>query len=154
VTQRKSIRRRIVMTTIKTLVVLGVLYAGPMYCFMGRLTFPTEREYVAKAKVYVPVVQAIYDYKADHGSMPAKLQDLVPAYIASIPDPTEIAQYDEVGLIIRAYAPHTEILYNFAPDHEGWSAGGDFGTGPLPLPKLSSNHVGHPSPLSPTTQSN
>src|SRR5262249_25601416 len=34
--------------------------------------------------------------------------------------------------------PHTYVYYDFQPGQEGWYVGGDFGDGPLPVPKVTS----------------
>jgi hypothetical protein len=124
---------------VKTVVALTIIYCLVMSCFMGRLTFPSQVEYVKIAKKYVPLVQAMYDYRRDHGSLPPSLGALVPNYRASVPGLPEVYYNPDVALVIHAPAPHTGITYNFDPQREGWSSDGEFGFGPMPLPKLSAS---------------
>lgn len=116
-----------------------------MFLCLGRFSVPTEQEYVALAQRYQHVVQAVYDYKAEHGAWPQTLDDLVPAYLPAYPKPP-LVWYDGYELSIHADVPHTGVCYTFCgAGKEGWAARGDFGTGPLPLAKLASTRPALPS---------
>lgn len=106
----------------------------------GRLMPPTTEEFVALAKQYTPMVQAIYDYRAEHGVLPEELDELMPQYIPSILKEHDTGMgVDRVW--IHADAPHTAIYYSFELGSEGWHVGGDMadnghlGDVALPLPK-------------------
>src|SRR5271170_1909343 len=108
------------------------------FLFFGRLTAPTTADFAAIARQNQYVVQAIYDFKADHGMLPQSLADLVPKYLPTMPG--VMVMYDGDSLDIPAHAPHTGVYYSFRADQEGWFVGGDFGNGPLPVPKPASTH--------------
>lgn len=135
----------IVVSILIVLLLVGAYFGLPValnYMLTGKAKIPGVSDYVAMAKPWNATVQAIYDYKADHGSMPKTLSDLVPGYIAVIPTPTQgtAVELTDDSLLIMPGLPHTGMYYSFQQGHEGWEVGGDFGVGPLPLPKLASTH--------------
>ncbi len=104
--------------------------------FFGRWTQPGMNDFAALARQNQYIVQAICDYRADHGMLPQNLSDLVPGYLSSLPGP--MVFFDADSLDIPANAPHTGVYYSFRPGQEGWYVGGDFGNGALPVPKVAS----------------
>lgn len=107
------------------------------FMLMGRFTAPTTTEFVAIAQRHQHLAQAISDYRADHGVLPRTLNDLVPEYLSSVERDWRVSFNGRDVLTIHADVPHTGIYYRFYGE-EGWFVGGDFGNGPLPLPKVSS----------------
>ncbi len=119
-----------------TIALVACVIASTGYFLNWAFHSPTPSEFAAMARPWIPTVQAFYDYKADHGKMPRKLEDLVPDYLPSVPN---VAYHDNV-LMIHPKVPHTLIIYSFVEGEEGWSAQGEEGVGPLPLPKIYSTH--------------
>ena len=107
------------------------------YFFFGRWTLPTTGEFVAIAQIHQHIAQAINDYRADHGMLPQKLDDLVPTYLNDVPSNMNLGFSGHI-LSIHAGVPHTYVSYDFKPEEEGWYVGGDFGDGQLPVPKALS----------------
>jgi hypothetical protein len=121
-----------------------ILFYGFRLLTLGRLTLPTTAEFTAIAERSRPIVQAIYDYKADHGFYPKSLSELAPTYLQAARDNYSgdvFDSFDEDTLYIDTGLPHTHVYYVFRPDSEGWYVGGECAgqsKGPLPLQKLSS----------------
>ena len=109
---------------------------------MGRRFPPlTKAQAIEIAEHNQFVVQAIYDYRADHGAYPKKMSDLVPTYIPSVPDEVENIVFEGDTLNIAAGRPHTSVYFVFYPGAEGWYAGGESAgpaTGRLWIPNPTS----------------
>jgi hypothetical protein len=74
-----------------------------------------------------PIVQAIHDYRSDHGSLPARLRDLVPQYLTAVDrDNSKDGWYWEralVNLSHRTERAHTHVAYYFENPYwfsNGW----------------------------------
>jgi hypothetical protein len=61
------------------------------------------------------IVQAIYNYKAKKGKWPERLDDLVPAFLASLPE-NWTYQPPPDGLLTKLAAFHTYLTYYFPPE--------------------------------------
>src|SRR6185295_2714440 len=121
---------------LRLVLVAGFLVAffyGCMFAAIGRFTLPTKEEFAELALCNQPLVEAIYSFRDDHGTMPKRLDDLAPRYLPTVPDPYIF--FDGNDLMIHARAPHTYVCFSFRPGQEGWSVGGDFFPGPLDVPK-------------------
>jgi hypothetical protein len=154
----RQMRKRLLII----LVVVGLVAAIPLAWFFYEIypaiaylrpfTKLTTADYTNIAKQWNPTVQAIYDFKAEHGSYPKQLSELVPKYISQFPttDPRGPGFFDDFdGQTLFVWvAPHTYVIYIFTPGgDEGWACNGDFGVGPLPLPKLASTRPTTTAPV-------
>ncbi len=129
--------KRLSIYLLGVVIVLVFAFFGLRLMLLGRLTMPTTAEFVALARQQQPLAQAIADYRADHGVLPRSLGELEPEYASKATRDPRVS-FDGEVLHIRADAPHTGVYYRFSKGNEGWFVGGDFGNGPLPLPKISS----------------
>lgn len=136
---KKIIIAVLIALGISVAAVCAVLVLGRLV-FLGRLTKPTSEEFVVIAQKHQYIVQAVYDYKAEHGNWPKGFDDLIPRYLPARPGRPEDISLDAQWLTIHVPFPHTAVCYCFAEGTgmEGWSARGDLGTGPLPLPNGAS----------------
>lgn len=115
-----------------------------------RWTLPTMQEYASWAMPYQPVVQAIYDYRAEHGALPGALADLTPRYLATVPAQVTLSgDLLDISTGLEGSGFDTSLLgpdptarqfitYSFSPRDEGWKTCGDLAVGRLPLSVLSS----------------
>jgi hypothetical protein len=94
-----------------------------LFMLAGRYPPLTKAEAIEVAERSRPIVQAIYNYKADHAVLPKNLSDLVPAYLPASPDGSTYL-YSGENLFIFVGRPHTQVYYEFQPGSEGWYAGG------------------------------
>jgi len=127
-------------------ILLGLLVCSSRFVWrkvnFNRWTLPTMEEYAAIAAPYQPIVQAIYDYRAEHGHLPSTLADLTPRYLRTIPD--QAKWYGESLDISAGFENPLDrnisqlVFYSFRPNEEGWRTGGALAFGPLPLPQLAS----------------
>lgn len=81
---------------------------------------PVGPDYVADARAGMPVVEAVYRYKAEQGVWPLYLDELVGAYL---PEAGVLAEWDYApGLYMQrgngAYG--SGLRYDFVPAVEGW----------------------------------
>jgi hypothetical protein len=92
------------------------------FLLLGRLTLPSEAEYEAIAKSGQPVVQAIYNYRSEHGLLPLELSDAVPMYLPKAPE--KDWQFDGDRLSHNAGIPRSYVSYSFVGE-EGWIVWGE-----------------------------
>jgi len=100
-----------------------------------------EAHFLEVAKEHEHLVQAICDYHAEHGMRPERLEDLVPEYVAKVPD-SRYLTYCEACLTIFTGLPHTGVSYMWDGPYRGWLVGGDFGNHPLALPMVTARRQG------------
>lgn len=82
-----------------------------------------ERKPEKVAMTGVPIVQAISDYRSDHGLLPLKLEDLIPSYL---PEKPKDWSYHEGCLVRHADQPHSYISFCFTGDYSNqWRFQGD-----------------------------
>ena len=120
----------------KVLLPVFMVYAV-IAAYFGRFTFPSMSEYVKAAQQRIWIVQAISDYKSDHGTLPETFADLVPKYLKRLPSDPDV-EWTGICLNVRVPVPHTGLFYSFEPEREGWWSAGDFSKGRLPLPIVHS----------------
>jgi len=103
-----------------------------LFC-IGHLHYPTTADYENIAKAGQPVLQAICDYRSDHGSLPQTLDDIVPAYLPQKPEGWD---YDKNNCLShRAGFPHTYVLYWFeGGEANEWRLRGEGGNYRLDVP--------------------
>ncbi|MEZ6015336.1 MAG: hypothetical protein R3F49_09500 [Planctomycetota bacterium] len=106
------------------------LRLGAMYLLTGRWFPPDYRKLALEGQ---PLVQAIDEFKLHTGLWPDSLDELVPDFLSE--KPPGYWEFQWPTLCLSGVMPHTGILYTFCPPDIGWSSDGDFGKGPISLPK-------------------
>jgi len=73
------------------------------------------------AKQGAPIAQAVVDYERDHGSYPAKIADLIPAYLAKEPSKEWTIQFTGTDTYLgrRGGQPHTFVRFWFTGSEAG-----------------------------------
>jgi tetratricopeptide (TPR) repeat protein len=120
---------------------VGVLGLLLLLYFFPRLTqahLAAQQQSIAERHQYI--AQAICDFRARSGMLPEDLQELVSTYLSALPTNSS-AIYSNGTLAIHAGWPHTYVGYSFRSGNEGWTSGGDFGIGPLPVPRVTPSVV-------------
>ncbi len=97
-------------------------YFGLRILILGRLTMPTDADFEAIAKSGQPIVQAMEDYRTDHGLLPLAISDLVPRYLPQVPEPGW--WLEEWSLVHSAGLPRSDVRYTFG-EKAGWTVAGD-----------------------------
>ncbi len=73
----------------RILVIIVLIIVGGRFAlnllFFGRLTAPGMSDFATIAKQNQYIVQAICDFRADHGMLPQAMGDLVPNYLSRMP---------------------------------------------------------------------
>lgn len=110
------------------LAVLG-LFGLRFLALGGRFTVPSDAECEAIATNGQPIVQAIYDYRSEHGLLPLELSDIVPTYLPKPPEPDW--RFDDGMLSHNAGIPRSYVSFSFVGE-EGWTVWGE-GINPHPL---------------------
>ena len=87
---------------------------GLRYVFLGRFTVPTTAEHEAIARSGRAIVQAISDYRADHGLPPGTLEELVPKYLPKLDRNGWIWDSGNAALSHRAGLPHSFVSHWFS----------------------------------------
>jgi hypothetical protein len=107
-------------------------YFGPNVIMFGKLVWITADDFAKWVdEDDVRSVRAIKEYQRDHGKLPERMEDLVPAYL---PKRTfgdlwggEFHEYTRYGHL---------FIYRFTPGDEGWRVAGPFVHDRLPLPPV------------------
>src|ERR1035438_53100 len=60
-----------------------------------------------------PIVQATCDYRGDHGLLPEKMEDMIPAYLPKLPDREWQWDLYMAQLVRRGGQPHSYMRYHF-----------------------------------------
>ena len=98
-----------------------------LFC-IGHIHYPTTADYENIARDGQPILQAICDYRSDHGSLPQTIDDIVPAYLHQKPEGWDYDKYN----CLSHYAgfPHTYVGYWFeggnADEWRLWGEGGNY----------------------------
>lgn len=129
--------KKLAITIAAAIIALLCARSALLYLTTGRLFAPTTSEFVALARKNQYIVQAAYDYRAERGMWPQDFADLIPDYLTERPA-GPLTVLGNQTLSVHADAPHTGLCYSFRAGEEGWSAVGDFGAGPLPMPTVAS----------------
>jgi hypothetical protein len=126
--------------TLETLIALVVVAAALMalrFLFLGRLSRSTQADYVSIAQGNRFLVQAAYDFKADHGLWPQSLGDLYPAYLSKSPaNPRTMLCDKRLTIPADEEIDGAYVVYSFDRVDEGWMLIDDPPNRPLPLPKV------------------
>lgn len=110
----------------------ALLIAAALYVPWDGLYRLWSTDQTALAREGLPIVQAIYDFRAQHGHWPSSLDDLVPQYLPA--RPAGVWSYSHGTLLRYIGLPHTFIGYDFSQPEDGWQSRGDFGKGRLDVP--------------------
>lgn len=108
-------------------------YFGPNVIMFRKLTWITPADFAKHVdQESIETVRAIKAYRNDHGTVPERIRDLEPAYLAKAPWGADM--YD------GELSVHTEfghrLIYRFGPADEGWWVAGPFVRGRIPLPPV------------------
>ena len=117
------------VTLLVILLTLTGAYLTLRRMVIGRWFLPSASEYVALARPNQTLAQAICDYRADHGMLPQEFADLVPAYIAAVPNSRSVSFAQQRLWVYPDYARRFGVQYDFRPGREGWYRGDE----PLPV---------------------
>ena len=102
-----------------------------LFC-IGHLHYPTTADYENIAKAGQPVLQAICDYRSDHGSLPKTIGEIVPGYLPQKPEGWD---YGVSFLAHSAGYPHTIVGYWFeGGEANEWRLRGEGGNYRLNVP--------------------
>lgn len=115
------------------LAILAIGWFGFNYALWGRFTGPPRmKDFEAIAREGQPIVQAISDYRSDHGLLPESWSDFVPAYLPKKPKDWS---WEGTCLLHRAGFPHTVVGYWFLEgDSAHWHLSGDYGSQAINVP--------------------
>ncbi len=111
-------------------------YFGPNLINYGKLTSLTPADFVQRVeRLDVPTVRAMKEFERDTGHLPDSEDDLVPKYLASIPNDQHVSQGYFTDLDFRG-VPHF-ITYDFTPGAEAWRVDGPDLKGLIPVPPVT-----------------
>ncbi len=117
-------RRWIYRLALAVIFVAIAFYFGPNRILWGRWTPLSTADFVAPVQQRcAPVVKAMLSFQRDHGRRAMGVADIVPAYIASVPNGTDIADGEITfrGMLVgNAFDRYHAVTYSFNRLTEGW----------------------------------
>jgi hypothetical protein len=103
-----------------------------------------HQKHIRAAEEHQYIAQALFDHKAEHGALPANLEDLVPGFLPKKPLVDGYNPGDGMdGYFVIRTGPgrgpeRSHVIYQFGGAEPGWSTSGFWDSGPLPVPAITS----------------